>query len=103
MSVAVDPECETIGEHLVRCGVSRRDILEFCAKLMAAAPFGLALTSEARAAQVARSIAQVRRPSVIWLHFQDCTGCSETFDPCMACACHTLDVSGRRIATVKVL
>jgi len=26
-----------------------------------------------------------------------------SFDPCMACACHTLDVSGRRIAEVKVL
>ena len=26
-----------------------------------------------------------------------------SFDPCMACACHTLDVSGRQIAQVKVL
>jgi hydrogenase large subunit len=26
-----------------------------------------------------------------------------SFDPCMACACHTLDVEGREIATVKVL
>ena len=26
-----------------------------------------------------------------------------SFDPCMACACHTLDVSGREIARVKVL
>jgi hydrogenase large subunit len=26
-----------------------------------------------------------------------------SFDPCMACACHTLDVSGRKIATVRVL
>ncbi|HUI26034.1 MAG TPA: nickel-dependent hydrogenase large subunit, partial [Candidatus Kryptonia bacterium] len=26
-----------------------------------------------------------------------------SFDPCMACACHTLDVEGRTIATVKVL
>ena len=26
-----------------------------------------------------------------------------SFDPCMACACHTLDPSGRTIATVKVL
>jgi len=70
---------ETIGEHLVRCGVSRRDFLEFCAKLMVAAPFGLSLTGgKARAAEVAREVAQARRPSVIWLHFQDCTGCSET-------------------------
>jgi hydrogenase large subunit len=26
-----------------------------------------------------------------------------SFDPCMACACHTLDVEGREVATVKVL
>ena len=26
-----------------------------------------------------------------------------SFDPCMACACHTLDTNGRRIAQVKVL
>jgi len=26
-----------------------------------------------------------------------------SFDPCMACACHTLDPAGRSIATVKVL
>ena len=26
-----------------------------------------------------------------------------SFDPCMACACHTFDVSGREIAQVKVL
>jgi hydrogenase small subunit len=70
---------ETIGEHLVRCGFSRRDFLEFCAKLMVAAPFGLALTDgKARAAEVAREVAQARRPSVLWLHFQDCTGCTES-------------------------
>src|SRR5512140_1869279 len=71
-------ELETIGEHLVRCGVSRRHFLEFCASLMVAAPFGLALTNKARASEVARAVAQARRPSVIWLNFQDCTGCTET-------------------------
>lgn len=45
---------------------------------MVAAPFGLALTQKARAAEVARDVAQARRPSVIWLHFQECTGCTET-------------------------
>ncbi|MFI5366766.1 MAG: hydrogenase small subunit [Candidatus Binatia bacterium] len=68
----------TIGEHLVRCGVSRRHFLEFCASLVVTAPFGLALTRKARAADVAREIAKARRPSVIWLNFQDCTGCTET-------------------------
>jgi hydrogenase small subunit len=71
-------EPQTIGQHLARCGVSRRQFLEFCASLMVAAPAGLALTSKARASEVARAVAQARRPSVIWLHFQDCTGCTET-------------------------
>jgi hydrogenase large subunit len=26
-----------------------------------------------------------------------------SFDPCMACACHTFDVSGRKIATATIL
>jgi hydrogenase small subunit len=74
----VADEAETIGQHLSRCGVSRRQFLEFCAKLMVAAPAGLALTNKVRAAEVAREIAKARRPSVIWLNFQDCTGCTET-------------------------
>ncbi|MGE5286276.1 MAG: hydrogenase small subunit [Micromonosporaceae bacterium] len=77
-SVSFPHQTETIGEHLVRCGVSRRQFLEFCAKLMVVAPAGLALTSKVHAAEVAREIAKARRPSVIWLNFQDCTGCTET-------------------------
>jgi len=26
-----------------------------------------------------------------------------SFDPCLACACHTFDPSGKKVATVKVL
>jgi hydrogenase small subunit len=69
---------ETIGEHLARCGVSRRRFLRFCGQLMVAAPAGLALTSSAHAADVARAVARAPRPSVIWLHFQECTGCTES-------------------------
>jgi hydrogenase small subunit len=68
----------TVAAHLKRCGVPRRDFLRFCTQLMVAAPWGLAITEKATAAEVAREIGQARRPSVIWLHFQDCTGCSET-------------------------
>lgn len=69
---------ETIGEHLVRCGVSRRRFLELCLKLAVVAPSGLTLTRKVHAAELAREVASARRPPVIWLHFQDCTGCSET-------------------------
>src|SRR5262245_54371671 len=66
-----------IGEQLQAAGVSRRSFLEFCGKLMVVAPAGLAiskLTPQAMAATLGRA----RRPSVIWLHMQDCTGCTET-------------------------
>ena len=68
----------TVAAHLKRCGVPRRDFLQFCTQLMVAAPWGLAITEKATAAEVAREVGRSRRPSVIWLHFQDCTGCSET-------------------------
>lgn len=45
---------------------------------MVTAPVGLALTSKKSALQIAAAIGKTRRPSVIWLHFQDCTGCTET-------------------------
>ena len=70
-------EKETIGEHLRKSGVSRRSFLQLCSTIMVAAPVGLSLTSRSLA-QVAKVISKARRPSVIWLHFQDCTGCSET-------------------------
>ena len=67
-------ETDSIGQRLLRSGVTRRQFLDFCLKLMVVAPAGLCLTGKARAADVARAIAKARRPSVIWLHMQDCTG-----------------------------
>jgi hydrogenase small subunit len=69
---------ETIAAHLKKSGVSRRNFLQLCSKIIIAAPVGLSLTRKATAAQVARLVGKARRPSVIWLHFQDCTGCTET-------------------------
>jgi hydrogenase small subunit len=69
---------DTIAEHLHRCGLSRRDFVGFCSKLMVAAPFGLAITNFLEAEAVAAEIGSARRPSVIWLQMQDCTGCTET-------------------------
>ena len=71
-------EKDTIAAHLKKSGVSRRSFLQLCSTLIVAAPVGLSLTSKASAAQVARIVGKARRPSVIWLHFQDCTGCTET-------------------------
>jgi hydrogenase small subunit len=68
----------TIAEQLERSGTSRRDFMMFCGKLMVVAPFGLAITNSLSPEAVAAVIGRARRPSVIWLHMQDCTGCTET-------------------------
>jgi hydrogenase small subunit len=50
---------------------SRRDFLRAC--IMAAAAVGLTGPAAARVVEAAVS---GKRPSVIWLHFQECTGCT---------------------------
>ncbi len=69
---------ETIDERLARCGISRRAFLKFCSSLMIAAPFGLAITNMKTPEAVAQGLGKVIRPPVIWLEFQDCTGCTES-------------------------
>lgn len=64
---------EDLLTHLRRHGVSRRGFLKFCA----AATSMLALPPS-MAPAVARALAAARRPSVIWLSFQECTGCTES-------------------------
>ena len=56
-----------------RLEMSRRGFMQFCAAL--SATLGLPKGAEA-AVQQAMETAQ--RPSVIWLHFQECTGCTES-------------------------
>jgi len=58
-------------EH--RTGVSRREFLKICAAT--AGTLGLPAGAEAA---IAQAVAAAKRPSVIWLHFQECTGCSES-------------------------
>ncbi|MCF7983550.1 MAG: hydrogenase small subunit [Thiohalocapsa sp.] len=62
----------TLGEVLQSQGVSRRAFMKFCsatASLMAL-PAGMG-------AAMAETLASAKRPSVIWLSFQECTGCTE--------------------------
>jgi hydrogenase small subunit len=56
-----------------RLGLSRRDFGRFCAAT--ATTLGLAAGSEVA---IAQAVAKAKRPSVIWLHYQECTGCSES-------------------------
>jgi hydrogenase small subunit len=64
---------ETLAEHLEARGFSRRDFLGFCTKL--GAVLGLSPLMQSRIVQALES---QRRPSVIWLQLQECTGCVES-------------------------
>ncbi|HKI75302.1 MAG TPA: hydrogenase small subunit [Pseudomonadales bacterium] len=63
----------TVAESLASHGVSRRTFLKFCianASLMALPPtFGRAM---------AETLLKTKRPSVIYMSFQECTGCLES-------------------------
>jgi hydrogenase small subunit len=64
---------ETLGEHLEREGVSRRDFLRFCGEITVMLGLGQAMIP-----RVAEALQAVRRPSVVWLQLQECTGCVES-------------------------
>jgi len=56
-----------------RLGISRRSFMQMCVAM--AATMGLPKGAEAA---IASAVATKKRPSVIWLHFQECTGCTES-------------------------
>ncbi len=60
-------------ERLESKGVSRRDFMKFCGILTAT--MGLSSSFIPKVAEV--FAAPKQRPPVIWLHFGECTGCSE--------------------------
>jgi hydrogenase small subunit len=68
-----DNKQPTVGDALRANGISRRSFLKFCAttaSLMALPP--------SAATAIASALEAARRPSVIWLSFQECTGCTES-------------------------
>jgi len=60
-------------ERLEGKGISRRDFMKFCGVLTAT--MGLSSSFIPKVAEV--FAAPKQRPPVIWLHFAECTGCSE--------------------------
>lgn len=72
MHVAVGLGKGKLGERLERKGVSRRDFLKYCGAL--AVLMGLGPTG---GATVAHALTKPGRPSVVYLHNAECTGCSE--------------------------
>ena len=67
------PGKPTLGDALCSQGVSRRSFMKFCAtmaSMMALPPSMIPL--------IANALEKARKPSVIWLSFQECTGCTES-------------------------
>jgi len=64
---------ETLAEYLQSQGISRRGFLKFCA-----ATASMLALSPNMAGAIADALSKARRPSVIWLSFQECTGCTES-------------------------
>jgi hydrogenase small subunit len=60
-------------DHLRSRGVSRRGFLKLCAALTSAMALPPAMIP-----RVAGALGAARRPSVIWMPFQECTGCTES-------------------------
>jgi len=64
---------KTLGDALRSQGISRRSFLKFCAataSMMALPPSMIPAIAEA--------LEKAKKPSVIWLSFQECTGCTES-------------------------
>lgn len=68
------PKIPTIQNAMMNKGYSRRDFLMFCG--LAAAAAGLEMSGVSTVVQAFETKA---RPPVVWLHFQECTCCSESF------------------------
>lgn len=70
----MNPKNQTVYEEIRANGYSRRDFVKFCT--MMAAFIGL---ESSGVGAVARALEKKKRPAVLWMHFQECTCCSESF------------------------
>jgi hydrogenase small subunit len=71
---------ESFGSYLTRRGVSRREFLSFCGKMALLFGAGAAAGGgpEALAREIAGNLADAKRPTLVWLQLQECTGCIES-------------------------
>ncbi len=69
----VKASAESLGQSLIKQGISRRTFVKFCTTVASA----MALPPSAAQA-MADTLSKATRQSVIWLSFQECTGCTES-------------------------
>jgi hydrogenase small subunit len=67
------PSNTDLGTALTRSGISRRQLVKFCSAALGT----LALPSR-YLAQTVNAVSKAKKPVMLWLQFQDCTGCSES-------------------------
>lgn len=70
----VDAPADSILHALVSHGVTRRRFLEFCAATTA-----LLALPQSYSPRIARALEDKKKPTVVWLEFQDCAGNTESF------------------------
>jgi len=72
---AAHPWCDgdTLPAYLERRGVTRREFMTFCGEMAAILGLGSLATP-----RIAKALSAVKRPTVIWLQLQECTGCVES-------------------------
>lgn len=76
----------TLGDNLDRAGVSRRDFLAFCGRMAAIFAVGSPILGLAAgpasatpsAEHIAEKLLAIKKPRVVWLQLQECTGCLES-------------------------
>jgi hydrogenase small subunit len=64
---------ENLGSYLEKRGVNRRDFVKFCGEMTAILGLASAVTPKMLSA-----LQTMKRPSVIWISLQECTGCTES-------------------------
>ncbi len=67
-------EKSSVWEYMLQKGYSRKEFLQFCA--YAATTAGIVLSDLDK---VIFAMENKKRPPVVWMHFQECTCCSESF------------------------
>lgn len=76
----------TLGDNLEKAGVSRREFLGFCTKMAAifavASPIvgltGGPASAAPTADEIANRLLSIKKPIVVWLQLQECSGCLES-------------------------
>ena len=64
---------EPLVDYLEKTGVSRREFMKFCAEMTVMLGAASMVTP-----RMVKALAAIKRPTVVWLSLQECTGCVES-------------------------